>query len=216
VGAPIFNPSSLNGIINTIFDGIIMIESIIGENSLGGVRSTFNSIINTVYGLGYVGAAYNITIKAKSVCGFEPWSGTVLQDPDRKDDRCEGEASEEMQECMDAMQAQQSTIDQLSNTQSNLCDIANQKKDIYVTESNQWATAFTAWDNCRTTALGNGQDPNVVCATQKATEQTERTERDIAHGEAETASDNCDDAGQDVEDASDYSNIPECQGVINF
>lgn len=204
VGAPVLNPAELNSAINQIFDALIAIGSVtdaLGIDALDGfidgIRDTVNTVISEVYSVGVAGAEYNVTLKVKSVCGFETWSGTV-RDGDNEE-RCEGNVDPAAQACVDAMEGQQAEIDRLTAIASNECYESHLAQITWSNKNEILIIKEQELQTCKNTAT----NPVVQCAPQQLARDEAFLEERSAYSDAEDEKDECEDANSDVTDASE-------------
>jgi len=203
LGAPFVDPGEMTSALQSVLDGLSKVEEIVGGGTFGDFANQIEDIMNSLYGGGYAGALYNVTLKAKSVCGFEPWSGTVRTDD--IEPYCEGEFDESMQPCIDAAKAN----DELVQKQAKECDEADKAAKAYQAAVAKHADARSAYESCPNPGgdmLGLPDAYGVITAVKKecqgewAAYQAARKAEDEAYEKAEKEADECEEAGEAVEE----------------
>lgn len=203
LGAPFVDPGEMTSALQSVLEGLATVGDIVGGGAFGGLTDQIENLMNSLYGGGYAGALYNVTLKAKSVCGFEPWSGTVRTDD--IEPYCEGEFDESLQPCIDAAKANE----ELVQKQAKECDEADKAARAYEEAVAKHADARAAYEGCPNPggdmimlpdAYGNPTAVKKNCQSQWSAYQAARKAEDEAYEKAEKETEECEDAGKAVED----------------
>jgi hypothetical protein len=205
LGGPFGLGAELQSALEQLFDGLEQIDSrpFIG-NALGGVtgpvRDAVNNILTMVYSTGFAGAMHNVRLEVRGVCGFEPWSGDVRGEDGYRtnEELCEGEISEEAQACADASAAQQETINQLTQIATNECHRADQLMNVWSNRNDILIARQAELNQC----LANPPNVPAPCAEEQDARDQAFIEERQAHRAAEDQQEVCDDANEDVANAS--------------
>jgi hypothetical protein len=208
LGAPFVDPSEMSSALTSVLDGLGAVEDIVddigGGGVFGGITDQIESIAEILYGGGYAGAMHNVTLKAKSICGFEPWSGTVRTDDIKP--YCEGEFDKSMQPCIDASRAS----DDLIKKQTNECAEAEAATKAYEDATNKLAIAKSAYNNCPNSegeyvtlpdAYGSPSSVKSNCKSEWKSYQDARKVADAAYEKMKKESQECKNAGNAVKNA---------------
>ena len=197
-------PGALSGTASEVLDAIATLDDLIGGGQLSGIQNSIDTAMDTIYNSGLVGARNNVELKAKAVCGFEPWSGTVRTDD--TDPYCEGEFDESMQPCIDAAEANQDLVDK----QSKECKEADEATKAYQKADADHTAALNAYNNCsnpsgeyvnKVNIYGQPVSVKKDCVGLWNAEQSALHEKNLAYEKAEDETDECEEAGQAVEDS---------------
>ena len=203
LGAPFVDPAEMTSALQSVLDGLGTVEEIIGGGTFGGITDQIEAIAENLYGGGYAGALHNVTLKAKSICGFEPWSGTVRTDD--IEPYCEGEFDESMQPCIDAAKANEGLIEK----QAKECDEADKAARAYEDAVAKHAAAKSAYEGCPNPSGDSVVLPDAYgvptavkkdCQSEWTSYQNARKAEDEAFKKAEKETEECEDAGKAVED----------------
>ena len=181
VGAPFIDPGEINSALNSVLDVLVFLEGLFGDGTFGGFKQNIEDAVEDVYSVGFLGALHNVQINAKSVCGFEPWSGNVRTDD--IEDYCEGEVDPEMEACANAAQSNQEQAAIMNQE----CDEANDAKNAY-------DQAVAAYEAC-------ANQPGVTNAPQQCSAEFQAMNEAYAY--AEEQQEECDEAGEELEEAQE-------------
>lgn len=204
LGAAFINPAVMTESLQTVLAGLSTLEGLLGDGTFESLTDQISTILDDIYGSGAVGSLYNVTLKAKSVCGFEPWNGQVRTDDIEA--RCEGEFDEALQPCIDATRAN----DDLINKQVRECNEADEATRKWEEAKAAHQQAKNTYDNCGNPggifvilpdAYGVPTSVKKSCQAQWAAYQNARKAEDLAYAKMEKESGECEDAGRAVENA---------------
>ncbi len=203
LGAPFVDPGSMSSSFESILDGLAALDDILGGGTFSGIQDAIDGVLDGVYGSGFAGARHNVTLPAKGICGFEPWSGEVRTDD--IEDYCEGEFDESLQPCIDAAEAN----DELVQKQAKECQEANDAKNAYDAAVADHNAKLAAYNSCpnpsgdtvgRIDVHGNPVEVKKDCESEWDQEQDAQEAEDEAFEKAEKETEECEEAGEAVDD----------------
>lgn len=191
--------SGFNAAVDEVMDGLAAMESKVGIPIFAGMSDGVGDAIKSVNNSGYQGASHTIRLRAKSVCGFEPWSGSV-----RTDDitpYCEAHRDESKQGCIDAA----ASNDEAAQIEADECDEAHQADEAYEARVRELNAAIRTYNNC----MASADEPS-DCDDERDARDAAQQARDDAHAHATKQAEECEDAGKVLQQAVDNME-QECQ-----
>lgn len=196
-------PGALSGTASQVLETLATVDDLLGGGQLSGIQGSINGALDSIYNSGFLGSRSNVKLDARAVCGFEPWSGSVRTDD--TEPYCEGEFDESMQPCIDAAQANQDLVD----IQAKECDEADQATKAYQQAVEDHDAKLAAYNSCsnpsgeyvtKTNIYGQQVSVKKDCVSQWNAEQAALHTENEAYKKAEKETDECEDAGEDVEE----------------